>query len=116
MASSTDKGQRIGGLMSGTTVISTRPPSNYRLEDIARINTSEGYEPTYPEAVNLKEEDVVIVKRILERCKREKGKASEEALQTGVHVLEERLSIKRGKLTPIGFLQTILKDFVVLSR
>ena len=116
LVSSSDKGQRLGGMISNTTVITTRLPNHFRLEDIDKIGSKEAYTPQYKSAVNLREEDVLVIKQVLDRSRKQKGETSKKAIEALSNQLKEVLRIDEEIKNHPQFLATVLKDYIVLSR
>jgi uncharacterized RDD family membrane protein YckC len=62
-----DKKQRIGDMLAGTTVIKTAPLN--RFSDLVFNNELLGYEPTYKEVVQLTDTDVALIHDIIRSFK-----------------------------------------------
>jgi uncharacterized RDD family membrane protein YckC len=61
----TEKAQRLGDVLAGTTVIRTRQKT--RMEDTIFLETYVAYEPKYPAVVQLTDADIALVKEVLNR-------------------------------------------------
>ena len=114
--SSTIKRQRLGDLVANTSVIKLPKTLQFRLEDILKISSIEEYEPVFPEIKRIEERDMLFVKRLLNRYHAHPNEAHRRALLLAVEKFESVLHIQRGELTPVHFLQTLLKDYIVLTR
>lgn len=114
--SSTAKRQRLGDLVANTSVIKLPKTLQFRLEDILKISSIDEYEPVYPEVKRIGEQDMLFVKRLLNRYHAHPNEAHRRAVIQTVEKFESVLSIQRGDLTPLNFLQTLLKDYIVLTR
>lgn len=102
------KGQRLGDIAAGTTVISLK--QRVRLQDTLLVEVPPDHVATYPEAVRLSDANARLVKRVL--------------ADTGakrpflVHDLAVRVRDQLGVTTeeqPEAFLRTVLKDLVLLT-
>lgn len=116
LVSSSDNGQRLGGILSNTTVIKTRPSIDFTLSDILKIESLKDYTPKYRSVIQLDEEEVIVIKQVLDRVKKYNNKASQEALDMLVDKLQEVLRIKKEEKSKVAFLNTIIKDYIVLTR
>jgi uncharacterized RDD family membrane protein YckC len=67
--------QRLGCLLSGTTVIKKNSSRTFALKDILNIYSTENYEPKYPQVVQIDEKDMIFLKKVLERHKKYKNEA-----------------------------------------
>ena len=102
------KGQRLGDLAAGTTVISVRPRTAplTQLADLAAAATPVGYQPVFPQAADLSDHDVALLRQLLGR-----------SLQQENFLLLHETALKIKQLlhiqTDLGdeaFLRTILRD------
>lgn len=116
LVSSSDKGQRLGGLLSNTTVIKTKSSVEFNLEDILKIESIEEYKPKYRAVTQLEEEEVILIKQVIERYKKYKNEASKEALNKLVIKLKKVLRLENVKEDEMTFLSTLIKDYIVLTR
>lgn len=104
------KGQRLGDIAAGTTVVRIRRPT--RLEDIRIRETPKDYVATYPEVLTLSDRDISTIKRILKK-----------SVHTGklelLVPLAEKVSGIMGVQTrqePYAFLKTVLNDYHSLAE
>ncbi len=116
LISSSAKTQRLGDMTANTTVIRLSPDLNFKLEDILKINSLENYEPQYPEVKSLAEKDMLLVKQVLNRQRVHANKAHRDVVDQLVAKLCEELDIKLATKDRIGFLKTLLRDYIVLTR
>jgi uncharacterized RDD family membrane protein YckC len=116
LVSSTEKAQRIGDLLSHTTVVRLTPRIQIRFNDLLKIQSINDYAPRFPEVKNLSEEDVLTVKMVLERYNRFSNPSHANALNLAAKNIAAKLNLDPKGITSMDFLKTILKDFVVLTR
>lgn len=110
------KGQRLGGMLSGTVVIRTEATRAFSLQDILKISTIDNYEPTYAEVSTLfNEKDMLFIKRSLERDRKYKNTAHKKVIEELAAHTSKLLQIKSPK-DPYTFLRTLLNDYIVLTR
>ncbi|MEI9921575.1 MAG: RDD family protein [Bacteroidota bacterium] len=116
LVASSAKAQRIGDIVANTAVIKLIPKMNLRLTDLLAIKSQESYKPVYIQAKQLAEEDALLIKTTLERNRQFKNLAHEEAVSLLAEKTRTVLSVVPAAQTDIQFLQTVLNDYVVLTR
>ena len=125
LISSSNYNQRLGCLLSGTTVIKKKSSRSYHLNEILNIQSLDDYEPVYPQVIKLSEKDLLFLKKTVERYNKYRNEAHRKAINDLVQKLKEILEIDKipsGKsnANPVGdkiqFLKIILSDYIVLTR
>jgi uncharacterized RDD family membrane protein YckC len=103
------KGQRLGDIAAGTTVISLKPRSG-SLQQLTTPLMPEGYQPVFPQAIDLTDHDVALLRQLLNR-----------SLQNDNYVLLNETAVKikhllhvESDLSDEAFLQTVLRDHAYL--
>ncbi|MEO0404459.1 MAG: RDD family protein, partial [Bacteroidota bacterium] len=94
LISGSEVGQRLGGVLSNTTVVKTRPSVKVSLRDLVKKDTLESYIPTYNEVRQYKETDMILMKQTLDRYRKFKNQAHAEALQQLVDRVSVQLGVK----------------------
>ncbi len=107
--------QRLGCLLSGTTVIKKNSSRTFALKDILNIYSTENYEPKYPQVVQIEEKDMIFLKKVLERHKKYKNEAHKKVVIDLSKKIAEILDVNPPK-DKEKFLETVLSDFIVLTR
>ncbi|MES2798581.1 MAG: RDD family protein [Bacteroidota bacterium] len=108
--------QRLGDRMAGTIVIKNKSNTQYRLSDILAIQTLENYEPTYPMVTKLTDEDMLLIKNAIQRVVKS---PNDESKRFAIQLADESARLIGLEATPpkrMEFLQTLLKDYIVLTR
>jgi uncharacterized RDD family membrane protein YckC len=113
---SSAKAQRIGDIVANTAVVKLVPKMDLKLKDLLAIHAQESYKPQYPQAKQLMEEDVLIIKRTLDRYRKFQNESHTEAIDLLVARVREVLNIEEIPKDDLRFLQTVLQDYVVLTR
>lgn len=113
---SSSKGQRIGDIVANTTVVKTVPQMNLSLQDLLALHENRTYTPKYIQARKLLEEDALLIKSTLDRYKKFENHSHEEALRLMSSRVKKKLNIESEEADHSKFLQTVLQDYVVLSR
>jgi len=116
LVASSSKAQRIGDIVANTAVVKLIPKMDLTLKDILNLHAQDSYKPTYPEAKKLIEDDVLLVKSTLDRYRRFRNEAHEDAIELMAKKIKEVLEVESVHPNSEQFLQTILKDYVVLTR
>lgn len=105
------KGQRLGDLAAGTTVIKLKP--RVGLADVTTSHDVQAtYTPVYPQASHLSDRDAAIIKDLLSTSIRERNMEMLTALSSRV---QELLDVKE-VTDPELFLKTVLKDFTYYTQ
>lgn len=116
LISTTQKRQRLGDLTANTTVVKLQPSYSLKLQDILKISTLEDYEPIYPEVRNLGEKDMLLIKGTIVRYGKHKNRAHRKAVNDLSLHLQQVLGLPKIPKDRIGFLKTLIKDYIVLTR
>jgi len=116
LISSSEKGQRLGDVVANTTVIKINPTQRIKLHDILNIRTTENYEPVYPQVRQFAEQDMLLLKEVMDRSIRYPNDAHREAMESAISIVKEKLMIDKIPNDRILFIRTLIKDYVALSR
>lgn len=94
------KGQRLGDIAAGTAVVRNYQTVTYK--SIAITELPEGYQPTYPNVVQLNDKDIRTIKKVMKQDNEEllEAAASKVAGILGVTIME----------TPYNFLVDVVND------
>lgn len=103
----TGKGQRVGDIAAGTTVVKIKPPVT--LEDTILTEVEENYSPFFAEVKLLNDQDIATVKEVMNAEVQQSKFANHLTYKTKT-VLESKMGIKSDML-PGHFLEIILKDY-----
>jgi hypothetical protein len=113
---SSAKGQRIGDVVANTAVVKTAPKLNLTLQDLLALHERKAYTPKYLQARKLHEEDALLIKSTLDRYRKFDNESHEEAMELLTARIKEVLSIESHDGDRTRFLQTVLQDYIILSR
>ncbi|WP_424494289.1 RDD family protein [Salinimicrobium sp. GXAS 041] len=99
------KGQRLGDLAAGTTVISEKPQTNF--QQTLQVDIPESYTPKYPQVTVLSDVDVQNIKNLYQ-----------DSIRNGNYNVIRSLSAKVSEILevdpeekPTDFLKTVIKDY-----
>jgi uncharacterized RDD family membrane protein YckC len=116
LISSTDYSQRLGDIVTNTTLVKVTSRLTITLSDILNIETRNNYEPIYPAIGNFREEDILLIKQTIDRYHRYANEAHFKAIVELGNTLKEKLEIKDINGDYVAFLKTLIKDYIVLTR
>ncbi|MFN8299969.1 MAG: RDD family protein [Chitinophagales bacterium] len=116
LVSSSEKGQRIGDIVANTAVIYKRPSRDVSVRQIVHAYDNKNYRVTYPDARNFSDQEMLILKSVLERSEKYDNTAHEDALMQAAEIVKERLGLTGRINDSRGFLKTVLVDYIVLTR
>jgi uncharacterized RDD family membrane protein YckC len=116
LISSSSRAQRIGDIVANTAVVKLTPKLDLTLKDLLTIHSQDSYKPEFIQAKQLREEDVLLIKTTLGRYRQFNNDAHDEAVDLLAEKIRETLHIEDVNVENDRFLQTVLKDYVVLTR
>lgn len=116
LIASSSRSQRLGDIVANTTVIKLIPKMNLDLKDILGIHGQDAYQPHYVQAKQLMEEDALLIKATLDRYRRYQNAAHQEALGLLAKKVTAILRVSAPQSDDERFLETVLKDYVILTR
>lgn len=112
---SSPRNQRIGDYLADTTVIKIVKSGRMSLKRIRELELLQNYKPMYPEIVAFSEDDMLVIKEVIDRSFNYPGESSSAALEAAIRKIEVSLDIKV-KNRNTDFLKTLIKDYVALTR
>jgi uncharacterized RDD family membrane protein YckC len=116
LIASSSKAQRIGDIVANTAVVKLIPQMDLDLKDLLSLHSQDSYKPEYLQARQLAEEDVLLIKTTLDRSKQFNNDAHDEAIDLLAEKITQVLEVQNLQGDNRRFLQTVLKDYVVLTR
>ncbi len=109
--------QRLGDLLANTCVIKLQAQNPLKLKEVLAIKTLNSYTPVYTSITKLKEQDIVLVKATLDDFKKYNNIAHANCVDLCTEKVMELMNIsEHQQTTNIEFLQTCIKDYIVLTR
>ena len=107
------KGQRLGDMAAGTAVV--RIEKAYSLNELISTKPkADNYVPLYESVIILTDKDICTIREVLQFVWKNFGtpESNDMALKAQA-AIEKKLDLKSG-ITPIKFLETVLKDYEFL--
>lgn len=105
------KGQRLGDIAGGTTVVKYRNKLISNVQQVYAPNLPEDYTLTFPQVNRLTEDDVALIRETLGRYRRT---ADAEPVQLMTEKAKQILEINTD-MPPVKFLNILLKDYQYLT-
>lgn len=102
--------QRLGDIIANTVVLQKSEKAS--LKDTILINETEEHQVKYKEVLQLRDKDIYILKKIVERAENQRDFSRVKELSDKA---KERLKIKNDEL-PLPFLKQLLKDYNHLAK
>ncbi len=109
---SSKRGQRLGGLASGTTVINFKNKVNLSHTILEEI--SEEYQVVFPNVLLLNDQDMQIIKSQFKKASSSKNK-DYPVIRKLAEKISEVTKSEQGTLNDMEFVKTILKDYNYLT-
>jgi uncharacterized RDD family membrane protein YckC len=104
------RGQRLGDLAAGTTVISIK--NKYSLKDSLFTETIENHEPLYPQVAILTDQQIREIQDIFQKALRTKNY---KAIKLLAHKVEGMLEIS-SETKPLEFIERVIKDYLYITQ
>ena len=100
------RGQRLGDLAAGTTVVSLRPRSPDVQTLTANVQVPAGYQPVFSQARHLSDHDAALIRRLFQQA----AKQDDYLLLNEIAMKVKTVTDIRTELHDEPFLRTILRD------
>lgn len=104
------RGQRLGDIAAGTTVVKLR--ERVKLEQITIAQVQDNYTPQYPQVIQLSDNDIAIIRETLRTALKQNNDSLLDALTVKVCGL---INVEK-PANPQEFLKTVLKDYTRLTQ
>lgn len=101
-----EKGQRLGDMLAGTTVIKLTKKEKISNSSMAQIARQDDYEPVYPQATELRDKDVRLIEEVLKVSMKT---GNREPVFILTKKIKDKLNIEF-EGTPEHLLRTLAKD------
>lgn len=121
LITASDKGQRLGDILAGTTVIKIKSQQHVDLKELLTIRSHRDYEPVHTNVISFTEEEMLTIKTVLNRSNRfPNQKDTNNLLEKTAILVAQKLDLPTHKSMNLqeakAFLFTILQDYIVLTR
>ncbi len=107
MVAATEKKQRLGDLIAGTVLVKTKSRTTIR-DTWYEPTATNNYQVNYPEVVDLKDNDIQLIKEVISTVRRTGNTMLSLQAQQKI---EQVLHIQSRHSDPMMFLQSVLSDY-----
>jgi uncharacterized RDD family membrane protein YckC len=111
-----ERRQRMGDVMANTVVIKNKMGVNYSLKDVLAIKSQENHITTYPQVTRFTDEDMLLIKNTIQRVQQYPNEATKKFAIELADETARLLGLSETPTKRMEFLQTLLQDYVVLTR
>lgn len=112
----TENSQRIGDLLAQTTVVKKDPTQKYNIHDILNIKDKSKHQPTYLGVTQFTDEDMILIKNAITRVKKYPNESHKQLIRDLSTKVSEHLKLENIPQKKLTFLNTVLQDYIVLTR
>ena len=112
---STEKHQRIGDILAQTTVINLKADNHYDLGGLIKLG-SQKREITYPRVTMYDDTDLMLVKDAITRLNKSPSAENKKFVRTIADRIATDLEVNLKDIKRLNFLETILLDYIALTR
>lgn len=110
------RSQRSGGFMSNTVVVRKTPKREYSLKDVLSIKSHETHQATYPNVIQFTDEDMMLIKSTIDRVKKYQNDETKKFAIQLADKTAESIGLAETPEKKLSFLETVLNDYIVLTR
>jgi hypothetical protein len=116
MINSSPKSQRLGDMLSNTAVVKIKPDRRIVLANIEGLKDRSNHTIVYKEVAHMSEKEMLLLKSTLEQVRTNPNRAHFEALDELTMIMQERLRIKKQEKNNRDFIQSLINDYIVMTR
>ncbi len=118
MVISGKKSQRLGDVLGNTCLIVSNQFNGFSLKEIQKLNQKklEDFELKYPLANKLSDEDVIVLKKLIQRNKTYNNQAHHEAFNLAVIRLVDLLELNQAPKNKEEFINNVISEYILLTR
>ena len=112
----TDNAQRLGDVLAQTIVIKKNPDQKYNIHDILSIKNKSTHETTYSSVTQFTDEDMILIKNAISRVKKHTNDTHKQFIRDLADKVAEKLNLDETPKRKLTFLNTVLQDYIILTR
>ncbi len=116
MINTTNLNQRLADIIAGTVIVKIKGTLSINSVDLLKINSQNNYEPSYPEVIIFSENDMLTIKKLVDRYLSIDNESHRLLVLETANKLSKKMGVTIQENKPELFLKTIIKDYVVLTR
>jgi hypothetical protein len=111
---SSGNGQRLGDILAGTSVISTKESQRFNLKELEKLNKI-STDRMNPALTKFEDEEMLVVKTLLNRYKAYPTAQNAGHIKTMARKIQDELS-ESTNAPAHKYLERVLNDYIVLTR
>lgn len=112
---STVKRQRLGDILANTTVVRSNNENSVNLEKIKNIGDQD-IEILYPGISQYSDTDMLLVKEAISRSKQSNSEGNRKLIKELSEKIMKDLEVKKKPTNAIKFLESVLREYILLTR
>ena len=116
MISTTNLKQRLADIIAGTVMVKVNVNPFVTTDDLLKISSQGNYEPSYPEVMMFSENDMLTIKKLVDRYILIGNEAHRLLAVEAANMLSRKMGVTIRENKPELFLKTLIRDYVVLTR
>ena len=116
MINTTNLNQRLADIIAGTVIVKIQGNHSVTSDDLLKISSQNNYEPSYPEVTIFSENDMLTIKKLVDRYLSIGNEAHRLLVVDAANNLSKKMGVNIKEKKPELFLKTIIRDYVVLTR
>lgn len=116
LVSTSPKNQRLGDFLAGSVIVKNKSDERFTVKDILAIKSNKNYSVTYPGVTQFSEDEMLMIKRVINRVETFKNKAAKDLGLDLAKTLAEKFDLDEVPKKKLVFLKTVLRDYIVLTR
>ena len=105
------KAQRVGDMLAGTTVVRTTPDTSF--QETIFSEATDDYAPTFQQVTLLSDRDISLIREVVNRGKKDLW-TNLPLVQKAYHKTRALLDVE-DVYEPLGFLETVIRDYNYLT-
>ena len=116
MINTTNLNQRLADIIAGTVIVKINGNQVISSDDLLKISSQNNYEPSYPEVTIFSENDMLTIKKLVDRYLAFDNESHRTLILETANKLSKKMGVTIKEKKPELFLKTVIRDYVVLTR
>ena len=112
---STERNQRIGDVMAGTSIVKLRPKRKISLQDFDNMENIE-HKVIYPQVTMYNDRDILLIKDALNQLRNHPNDPTRKVVKDLASIIGKDLSLKIKPSESKNFLKQVMNDYIILTR
>ena len=103
-------------MLGNTAVVRTRSKFKVRINDLERLEKKDDFVTIFPEIIRLREEDILLVREVIDRSKKYAGREQELLLSETRAKIEQIIGKAQENMDDLTYLAKVVKEYVMMTR